>query len=130
MIVLILHSLAYTSSMTLSSPLKWSISLLIVLTSFLSLSNITVSSHAQSFTFQTILPNGYIPSEYITEDRTNYEIQFNSVGNISDSGVLAVSGKFTIVNGGPEPGTEPTPASETSTSSASESTTAAGSPSL
>lgn len=34
MIVLILHSWAYTSPITLSSPLKWSISLLIVLTSF------------------------------------------------------------------------------------------------
>ena len=67
------------------------------------------------------LPYSPMGTSYIKKllmNRTNYEIQFYDVGNITSGAKLASSGKFTIVHGGPEPGTETAAVSGTSTAAA------------
>ncbi len=60
-------------------------------------------------------PTGTSFIKKLLMNRTDYEIQFYNIGNITTAGKLASSGKFTIVHGGPEPGTEVTVVSGTAT---------------
>jgi hypothetical protein len=67
-----------------------------------------------------MLPNGYFPpgSRQLIF-RTDYQIQFNAIGNISSDGILAQSGQFTIVNGGSSATVSVSAVSETSTTQTS-----------
>ena len=42
------------------------------------------------------------PSVPVLTNRTGYQIQFNRLNNVSTEGILAQSGDFTIIPGGPD----------------------------
>jgi hypothetical protein len=47
-------------------------------------------------------PMGISKLIYVLTSRTGYQIQFNALNNVSNSGILAQSGDFTIIPGGPD----------------------------
>jgi len=74
--------------------------------------NDQVNTSTGSFTFSNVLPNG-----------TGYQVQFNRLGNVSTEGILAQSGDFTIIPGGPDESAVASVVSGTSTTVIGASTT-------
>jgi hypothetical protein len=48
------------------------------------------------------LKGTFLKNWTLTYKSTGYQVNFNALGDVADSGILAQSGQFTIVNGGPQ----------------------------